>query len=289
MAGVSSGLFSGSDYLRDSADGKAYSAVRHLAHSVSLNHEPASRFMAMFAAYFDESGTHEGSPAVAVAGFISTVEQWQCFEKEWQDILNEAGIEFFHMADHQNRHGPYRDWDDLKHRRILERFIITARLRCRVPIGASVPREDYRKAFGISPPFSPYTFCALQCLAQVGRWAHDYNHQNPIAYVLESGAGYNKELGLISAAISGNERRKHRYRFDSLSLGDKRELKPLQASDIIAYELYKEMVNRVIPGKQRRRLRRSAIELLKGKPRDYTGHYTEIELKSADTYLPEDD
>ena len=49
--------------------------------------------------YFDESGTHTGSRAVAVAGYVSTVEQWERFEVEWQAALAEFGVPYFHMAD----------------------------------------------------------------------------------------------------------------------------------------------------------------------------------------------
>lgn len=56
----------------------------------------------MFAVYFDESDTHDGSPVYTVAGYIATVEQWTHFEREWIDLLKELGLwprTAFHMAD----------------------------------------------------------------------------------------------------------------------------------------------------------------------------------------------
>lgn len=40
----------------------------------------------MFTAYFDDSGSEE-TPAFAVAGHISTADQWIRFEQEWKEIL----------------------------------------------------------------------------------------------------------------------------------------------------------------------------------------------------------
>ena len=37
-----------------------------------------------FEAYFDESGTHEGSPILAVAGYFGTHDQWNVFLDKWK-------------------------------------------------------------------------------------------------------------------------------------------------------------------------------------------------------------
>ncbi len=53
-------------------------------------------------AYFDESGTDRPkSSAVTVAGYISTVKQWEDFQVEWQKMLNDEHLDFFHMVDAQ--------------------------------------------------------------------------------------------------------------------------------------------------------------------------------------------
>ena len=277
------------DYRLDTVIQKQYSAIEHLAYSVFLNHNPEVRLMAMFTVYFDESGTHTESEAVSVGGYLSTVDQWERFQNSWDEILKEAGIEFFHMTDHQNRQGPYKNWSEFKHRRVLEKLIIEIRSRTRVPIGASVPVADfaeYQKVCEASQECSAYTFCAVQCLSQVGEWADQYGHDEPIAYVLESGAGFNKQLDKLRDELGGNEVRKKRYRFGSLTIADKRQMNPLQAADILAYELNKEMVNFIIPGKGVRRPRYSAITLLEGQPKEYCGHYTKADLLSPTNYLP---
>ena len=52
----------------------------------------------MLDAYFDDSGTHQGSPAISVAGYMSTPDRWKRFESEWRETLDAYGVEFFHMT-----------------------------------------------------------------------------------------------------------------------------------------------------------------------------------------------
>lgn len=249
-----------------------------------LNHDPNERYMAMITAYFDGSGTHSGSQAACVAGYISTVEQWKHFEKDWARILGDAGIDFFHMADYENRQGPYKDWDDNKRRRVLEKLCITVRLRTRVPIGAGVAIRDYRAVFGDPPRWSPYTFLLIQCFRRVSEWADAYQHNDPIVYVIESGDGFNIEQSKKVMC-----ERKKRYRFGALTIMDKRQASPLQASDILAYESYKEMVNCIVPGKSMKPIRRSAIALIEGQSEHYIRYYGEEDLRSPTLYQAVDE
>jgi len=58
----------------------------------------------MFAAYFDESYSHPPTPLVyTVAGYVSTVQEWKRFQKEWRRELGRAGVDFFHMTTYEAR------------------------------------------------------------------------------------------------------------------------------------------------------------------------------------------
>src|SRR5258708_7357699 len=69
---------------------------------------PERRQVLILAGYFDESGTHDASEAIAVAGYLSTPERWAMFEQEWKKALADFdGLPFFHMADFANSAPPY--------------------------------------------------------------------------------------------------------------------------------------------------------------------------------------
>ena len=54
-----------------------------------------ARIIAMFQAYFDESGIQDSAPVCLVCGYFGGPGQWQ-FGNEWKDVLDEYGINEFH-------------------------------------------------------------------------------------------------------------------------------------------------------------------------------------------------
>src|SRR5574337_667214 len=86
-AGLNSIIFR--DYRLDTVADKGYTAIEQLASTVLLNYDPEGRFMAMLAAYFDESGIHSDSSVVAVAGYVAPVNEWQKLELEWRFFLRD--------------------------------------------------------------------------------------------------------------------------------------------------------------------------------------------------------
>ena len=53
----------------------------------------------MMEAYFDESGTHDGSPVACVAGYLLTEDNARHFNREWNRDLSEFGLTYFHAKE----------------------------------------------------------------------------------------------------------------------------------------------------------------------------------------------
>jgi len=66
--------------------------------------------MAFLAGYFDESGTHDDSSIVVVAGVVSSTQQWLKFDRKWRNALDAENLSTFHMTDFENRQGQFKDW-----------------------------------------------------------------------------------------------------------------------------------------------------------------------------------
>ncbi len=105
----------------------------------------------MFEAYLDESGIHDGAQVCVVAGFYGTEAAWRRFETQWQNIIGDypelADEEFhakiFFKRVKGKRVGPYKDWDDAKAAKFLER-LIQAIMRNRIfPIGYAIVVQHF--------------------------------------------------------------------------------------------------------------------------------------------------
>ena len=60
--------------------------------------------------YFDESGTHTGSPATVMAGVLGDVEQWSRFRREFAHLKMKFGFNVFHAKDFRARSGQFSGW-----------------------------------------------------------------------------------------------------------------------------------------------------------------------------------
>lgn len=200
--------------------------------------------MVMLAAYFDESGTHKGSPILAVAGYVSTVPKWKRFQREWMEALRTAKVDCFHMSEYENRKGIFADWSQRKRIAVIKRLTEIIKTNALHGVAAAVIVNDYKEIVGQAKgTFSPYTFCVVRCMVQIARWAKKSYQEGRIAYIFENGAGYGGEIEKKKMDLISNTLVKEAYRYQSLTFCNKRTLIPLQAADVIAYETMKHCKN----------------------------------------------
>jgi Protein of unknown function (DUF3800) len=207
------------------------------------------RVMCMLAAYFDESGTHAGSPVICMSGYVAGVEQWIDFSRNWQDVLKpyseKYGIDCFHMTDFEARQPPF---DKLgKHERInlIESLIRIINSRIQYGVGVGFLQADFDRAFkGMEDMVcGAWGLCASICLTVLHSWADLKSYDEPFAYIFEQGA---RHSGAFKAAYDKSQieaKAGKEYRLGSFTLDDRRRALPLQAADILAYEAYKYNYN----------------------------------------------
>jgi Protein of unknown function (DUF3800) len=220
--------------------------------------------LCMLQAYYDESGTHAGSPILCVAGFMFTADQCLAFEKEWAAALDASGIKVFHTVDYAHSKGEFAskgrrpEYDDLyktllglalKHTAKGTAYLVSETIFNRVkPPG-------YTERWG-----NAYAVCALLCIAEFGRWCHKNHPTEKIAHVFESGVANAGSAGRLMNLISQYQELRETYCHYSHTFVSKKDAIPLQVADILAYEIYKEeFAKRQGPG--RRPVRKSLLSL----------------------------
>jgi hypothetical protein len=198
------------------------------------------RLLIALQGYFDDSGTHDDSKVAVVGGYVSTEEQWSLFDVEWQKALDEFGIEHFHTTDFANKAPPYDEWkDDLRYRRFAQLGGIVnthaiASVACAIPVESfnrcmSPKAKDY-----VGGPYGLAAFCVF---GETSTMFDDWP-SSKVAYILEAGtAGFHQ----VSKIFSETMRRpadREMLKLHSITVADK-DVLPLQAADMVAYEIYK--------------------------------------------------
>jgi hypothetical protein len=229
-----------------------------------LNVPLERRFVAsLYIAYFDESGTHDDAETTVVAGFVSNMTQWEAFSQKWQQALDASHIDYMHMADFESRQGQFKGWSEDDKRDLLSRLLPIINEHTFYSIGCTVQKSLFdsivsdrsKKILG-----DAYGVAALLCWRHLGV---DFGRKEVDGWIdctMEAGA---KEWGKLHELFneqSQSWREMHRIR--GLASRNKRLFLPLQAADILAYELYKQSARQF--GQETRRMR-YPLEVLSGK------------------------
>ena len=200
--------------------------------------------------YFDASGNHKGSGAVAVAGFLARAPDWVEFSARWQLALSECGLSEagFHMTDFANGAPPYDTWTDEQKRQRLARLLTIITERKATSFGIVVRRHEFDECLSDRAHKicgDVYGLAVIACFMEIGNLIHDIDVDAWDSYVFEAG---DEGSGQVLRAFKHNIKdlvQKERMRLLSLRFEPKDKFLPLQAADILAYELYRDAARKM--------------------------------------------
>lgn len=229
---------------------EAYSAIEHLAVSISPSRYRDITF-AMFAVYFDDSGTHTESDVAVAACYVGDCEQWKRFEDDWERARKSEGFDVFGMADILGGKKEYRGWPQEKRDHLIRKLITISRIRSRYAMAASVIKKDYDAIIrddlrGRMGKFH-YSFAVRSCMIFLKNWRYQYGITGPIQYVFDRMAQGKGEIeAILDDVIAKGHGEKFGLEAGGYSFQNKVALFPLQAADILAHETYRCTLNEVV-------------------------------------------
>lgn len=218
----------------------------------------------MLIAYFDETGHSKDQRTRfnGMAGLIAPEDHWEAFENKWKATLNQFDLPFFHMTDFANFAGPLLGWSEAKRQRLFAKLMRHIENVFPMPIGTSLPMnsfrempENHQQMFG-----DPYLLGFLNVITQSSiflKYMKDdlgAGESVKIALVFsdqvefrhDASKLYEDAVDLLKDTVAMKDVAvKLRNTTLSPVFRDMRELLPLQAADIIAYEVYKEHERRL--------------------------------------------
>lgn len=199
----------------------------------------------MLTAAFDAGGT-EDTPFLTVAGFVSSVKDWDDFRDAWKERLGREGIEYFRAAEAAHFRKQFQPWHDKPDREQWRQNLFADLMRIVKShvfrkFGCTIINrhfetmsEDLRKWSLLRA----YSVAGRTCDKQVRDWIAAERIKSPVELVFESGDEGRKELQFRLAADSGVipifRPKKDTVRPDgTVEPG----FVPLQPADWLAYEL----------------------------------------------------
>ena len=221
-----------------------------MAHTIS-----APGLIAMFTAYFDDSGTDGNSDIAVAACYISAKRGWEDFVEAWDNARWEEGFDSFHMAEFvapkDQGHKPWCDWSDEKKNHVYARLAKITNENKRIGIAVAVPKAvwdrtpDYiRGHYGRQH----YTFAVRMCMNRIVRWRAQSMIKHPVRYVFDWEMQRTPKREEISKVLDIVARPQNWEVADQLGLEPegysfehKEKFKPLQAADILAWQMRSHM------------------------------------------------
>ena len=217
----------------------------------------------MLTVYFDDGGNEQ---VAAVAGYLGSTFMWETFDKRWANLLKQYDIPQMHRTDLESFWGDFKGWTPERR----TEFVIKANAIIRdctyLPIGTAIIKNDFNASFPVdhvANKFGLYSWCIHACLASLGKWCKAHTHREPINFVFEAGTDGRDQVDKTFAHLYNHPeiRPPDACPIRSWSFAGK-DVQPLQAADVVAYELFKLVQNYGIEG-GKRRLRASARGLFK--------------------------
>ena len=201
----------------------------------------------IWTAYYDESGTHNGSPLTVLAGFLAPAVVWSKFETEWKAVLDRHNITHVHAKHLHHREGEHKGWTDGQVEALTADLMpVFTRNSAAISGGFSIIYEDdYREAYRAPGPIwkerldTSYALCFWSFMHHNPMMLHfQIDPTGKVNFILETGhknAGdvarvYNdfKLLGRPWSKVAG-----------TLEFATKQAAPALQAADMAAYHAYR--------------------------------------------------
>jgi hypothetical protein len=275
--GLQERLAQAAPYHRERTVSNLYDGFEHLCRSLFCR---GNDLMPMLTVYCDDSGTDVDSRAAAVAGYISNVAQWALFKKEWQRVLDEFGVDQMHRAELETWNGEFKEvngWNPKRRRAFLRKLQPIIRRRTKVAIGAAVIKKDFEE---VMPQHlkemygGVYGWCAQCCIVQARVWCEKPQRQysDPIDWIFEAGTIGQGQVNKMFESLYKNRSDRKAFHIGGWGFKGKNVI-PLQAADVIAYEVFKQTENQIIDGGVKYGIRRSLSGLAREVDCDYLEYW----------------
>ena len=214
------------------------SPIRHLA-MIAGGVGWRSVRLGMFTAYFDASGAGD-QLAVVVAGFVSSAELWIEWEAKWLEKLSEYGLDHFHYSE-------LSSWPEPKKAALVAELCKIIRPHVASKSGAAVINQEVNAVFSGSEReewrINAYAVAGRTVAKKMRQWCQAVGSGRMPELVFEHGdVGRGKLDYLLTSQGYPAPIFKYKKKTTDRKSGIVHEPAiPLQAADLLAYEIFRRI------------------------------------------------
>jgi hypothetical protein len=151
----------------------------------------------VFQCYLDDSGT-SGLPVVTMAGFVSSLGNWEQIEPIADAIMSSYGVPVFHAKEFHSTKGTFAHWTKIKKRSFAKELFSSFKGRMHA-VSATVRKSSFyeaKKRTGTMETMSPYGVCFSSIVTRILMEPQmgGLVRQNGLSFLVENGNTNNAEL-----------------------------------------------------------------------------------------------
>lgn len=191
-----------------------------------------------FHAFFDESGTHDGSPFVCVAAVLIPDERMRSFSDAWLAMLSTWGLKAFHMTDCNSERGEFKALNAQQCDQAARDAIHITKQHAEFWTAASIDARAHQLVGADGIGLSAYVLASAFCMLNIKDWRASSTAESEITYTFESGVSEDRLVDRALTRIFSDVDSRSQYGYLSHSYQSKISQFGLQASDIYAWHWF---------------------------------------------------
>jgi hypothetical protein len=208
----------------------------------------------MFQVYLDESADQKRKHVYAMGGWLADLDTWTSFIPKWQKrIADERTLASFHMADCESGWADFHGWAKERRQSLIKdliKLIVDADVR---GFGAAISMNDYQEVYNAAVSDEqrdllgkgdPHLLVFMQCALEICMSINHLPETEKVSFVYHAKPEIEYKTQRYFDIVKNESNLLFSTRLGTLNFSTKEDLLPLQAADIVAYELMKTLLNR---------------------------------------------
>lgn len=197
-------------------------------------------------AFFDESASEQDGKVLVVAGYIQKAIVWSFFSDAWKTVLDAPpAIEYFHMAEAENLNEQFKGWSaEQRDAKVGALADVIVKFHP-WSISCSISREKHERIVRSVLPYDlrkPFVDCFLAIIVKLAQWHDEMGETLPVYIVFdECGITPGESAFFYNSAKNALGPEARKMLGGPPIFGDDKKILPIQAADMLAWHLRRQM------------------------------------------------